>query len=143
MAKLDTFVEFATKYKDSAAFLVVYLEEAHPTDGWMYPAVSHFIEQHTSLKQRVAAAEILQDELEQLCKVHGCATADLPLCVDAMGNHASVAFGALPERLAIVLDGKIVWIGGKGPMEYSIAKAELELCKLLNLDPSGGEQARK
>ena len=65
----------------------------------MYPAVSHFIQQHTSLKQRVAAAEILQDELEVRCNAHGYNPSDLPLCVDAMENKASIAFGALPESV--------------------------------------------
>lgn len=137
MTKLDDFVAFAAKYKDHAAFVVVYLEEAHPTDGWMYPAVSHFIQQHTSLKQRVAAAEILQDELEVRCNAHGYNPSDLPLCVDAMENKASIAFGALPERLAIIMDGKIVWIGGRGPMDYSLVDAEKELRKLLDLNGAG------
>ena len=33
MAKLEAFVDFAARYTGKANFVVVYLEEAHPTDG--------------------------------------------------------------------------------------------------------------
>jgi len=130
MAKLEAFVDFAARYTGKANFVVVYLEEAHPTDGWMYPAVSHFIRQHASLKDRVAAASILQENVNRLCETRGCRPP--LLCVDAMANQASIAFGALPERLSIIQNGSVAWIGGRGPMEYSLSAAEKELRKLLN-----------
>ena len=38
---------------------------------------------------------------------------------------------ARPERLAIVVDDKVVFIGGKGPEEYSMTEAEVALAGLL------------
>jgi len=35
-----------------------------------------------------------------------------------MKDEASNAYGAHPERLYIILDGKIVYQGGLGPMDY-------------------------
>jgi hypothetical protein len=43
---------------------IVYLEEAHPIDGWLYPSVVHLIEQHATAQQRIEAARILQTEVE-------------------------------------------------------------------------------
>lgn len=107
----------ARRYGSSADFAIVYLEEAHSTDGWMYGEVQHLIAQHTQLSQRRAAAGILFDVLE---KVHGVGPDTVPLCVDLMDNRAALTFGALPERLVVLRDGQVEWIGGKGPMEYSV-----------------------
>lgn len=127
---------------------MVYLEEAHPTDGWMYPAVRHFVAQHTALGERRAAAAILQQEMEAILHKEeqqqqqkpAASTssssltrpASLPrLLVDTMENKASLAFGALPERLAIVVNGRVHFLGGKGPEMYSVADCRAALAKLL------------
>jgi thyroxine 5-deiodinase len=49
---------------------VVYLEEAHPTDGWMYGGVEHLLPQAKELPQRLAAARILADKLDGLAAAH-------------------------------------------------------------------------
>ena len=127
---------------------MVYLEEAHPTDGRMYPAVRHFVAQHTALGERRAAAAILQQEMEAILHKEeqqqqqkpAASTssssltrpASLPrLLVDTMENKASLAFGALPERLAIVVNGRVHFLGGKGPEMYSVADCRAALAKLL------------
>ena len=127
---------------------MVYLEEAHPTDGWMYPAVRHFVAQHTALGERRAAAAILQQEMEAILHKEEqqqqqkpaastsssslTRSASLPrLLVDTMENKASLAFGALPERLAIVVNGRVHFLGGKGPEMYSVADCREALAKLL------------
>jgi len=44
-----------------------------------------------------------------------------PLVVDPVGtNEACVAYGAWPERLYVVLDGRVVFVGGNGPFKYSV-----------------------
>ena len=127
---------------------MVYLEEAHPTDGWMYPAVRHFVAQHTALGERRAAAAILQQEMEAILHKEEqqqqqkpaastsssslTRSASLPrLLVDTMENKASLAFGALHERLAIVVNGRVHFLGGKGPEMYSVADCRAALAKLL------------
>ena len=111
-----------------ADFAIVYLEEAHPTDGWMYESVTHLIAQHTTIRARCDAATQLLGELS----ARG-APADLPLVVDTLSNSASFAFGALPERLVIVQRGVVQFIGGKGPEEYSVQEARIALHRLLDL----------
>ena len=102
-----------------------YLEEAHPTDGWLYESVTHLVKQATTDDERRAAAALLAEELRKLGEV------DATVVVDSLSNYASLAFGALPERLAIVRDGRLVFLGGKGPEEYSVGAAREALAAML------------
>jgi hypothetical protein len=108
-----------------ADFALIYVEEAHPTDGWMYGAVKHFVKQPTTLAQRSSNAQVLAEELRKL-DAH-----DISLCVDTMNNDAAMAFGALPERLAVVKNGTVRFIGGEGPHLYSVAACADAVRKLL------------
>jgi type I thyroxine 5'-deiodinase len=85
--------------------------------------------QHVALKERVHAAHILEAEMKRQCERRGLAP--IPIFADSMKNVASSSFGALPERLVILLDGRVAFIGGKGPEEYSIAAARRALLALL------------
>ena len=44
-----------------------------------------------------------------------------------MDNKAGAAYAAMPERLYIVLDGKIVYEGDQGPFGYNLDEVELYL----------------
>ena len=46
------------------------------------------------------------------------------LMVDLMNNKASSNYGATPERLYVVLDGKIVYEGQQGPFDYRLEDVE-------------------
>jgi len=125
MGMLANYIDIANSYRQ-VDFVVVYIEEAHPTDGWMYSAVEHKIQQHVELEERIVAAEkldqILKDKHPEF---------EMPIFVDTISNEASLMFGALPERLAIVVDGKVKFIGGKGPEDYSLADLTTALRKLV------------
>ena len=56
---------------------------------------------------------------------------DVKILVDEMDNRASIGFGAMPERLAVVFDGKLQWIGGGGPSNYSVDDLENYLSTLM------------
>jgi len=114
------------EYADVADFAIIYVEEAHPIDGWMYGQVKHFTKQPVTLVQRSTMARVLENEMKTLK-----ASPAISLCVDLMDNAASLAFGALPERLVILKDGKLQFVGGAGPSGYSIPKCESALKKLL------------
>ena len=46
-----------------------------------------------------------------------------------MDDHANHAFAALPERIYVVLDGRIAYQGGLGPFDYKIEEVEKFLAK--------------
>ena len=115
----------AREQSNSADFAICYLEEAHPISGWMYGAVTRFIEQHTKLSERRQAACTLSGILLER---HG---SEIPMVVDLMDNAVSMHFGALPERLVILRDGIVEWVGGKGPEEYDVEEMRTALAALL------------
>lgn len=123
---LPKFLEMQREFAEMADFAVVYLEEAHPTDGWLYGQVKHLTKQPTTLAQRCAMAQILADELKFL----RCPKT-VPVCVDRMDNAASHAFGAIPERLIILKGDKVQFVGGAGPSGYSIPLCIAALKKLV------------
>lgn len=80
----------------------------------LFPQNNVEIPQHKSLEDRLAAAEMLKKSSR--CSV--------PIMVDAFENEASKAYGAWPERLFIIQDGKIVYEGGTGPYNYKITEVQ-------------------
>jgi len=89
-----------------ADFLVVYITEAHSTDGWAF-ANNVDINQHQCLGDRLSAANILVQK-DPLC----------PVVVDEMTNITATKYGAVPERLYVLQAGKVIYKGGIGPMNY-------------------------
>ena len=41
-----------------------------------------------------------------------------------MRNEAAMAYGAFPERLFIIQEGKIVYEGGTGPYNYDLTEVQ-------------------
>lgn len=139
MSKLKDFVKFAHKYNNQANFVNIYLEEIHSSDGWSVVDHKWSIKQHEKLEDRKLAAKDLEDELSSIQnKLKLKANDDdsltfppLPILVDDMSNMANLSFGALPERLAIILKGKLVYLGGIGPVDYSIEQCVVALDDIL------------
>ena len=48
-----------------------------------------------------------------------------PLLVDFMEDKANKAYGALPERIYVLMNGKIAYMGGQGPFGYKIMKLKI------------------
>ena len=44
--------------------------------------------------------------------------------VDTMDDEATKAYGAFPERLFIIQQGKIVYEGGMGPYNYDLEEVK-------------------
>ena len=100
------------RYKDDIEFFVVYIQEAHPSDGWqMEVNVDEEIvfEQPTTDGERehVAAACAVRLDLK------------IPTLIDDMGNSTDIAYSALPDRLYLVgKDGRIAYKSARGPMGF-------------------------
>lgn len=60
MARMSAFQRLVTKYQRDVDFLIIYIEEAHPSDGWVTTDSPYSIPQHRSLEDRVSAARVLQ-----------------------------------------------------------------------------------
>ena len=112
------------RFRDRVEFFVVYVQEAHPTDGWQTDSNLNdgvLFRQHQSYAER--------EEVAQTCSLD--LHIDLPVIVEEMDNAIDEAYGAAPERLYLVgLDGKVAYQGGAGPHFFNLDEWEwaIEAC---------------
>ncbi|TTG77886.1 Type II iodothyronine deiodinase [Bagarius yarrelli] len=112
---LPVFRRLVENFSDVVDFLLVYIEEAHPSDGWAGPPMDLFpfeMKKHRNLEERMTAAQRLVQHfsLPPQCR----------LAADCMDNNANMAYGVAYERVCIVQKKKITYLGGKGPFYYNL-----------------------
>lgn len=99
--------------------LIVYIREAHPTDGWANGPGSMLpkMEQTHTVEARLSAAKLLQDSVEGLLD-------GIPFLVDDPGSNAlDVAYEAPPARLVLLDDSnKVVHYTGQAPLQYNLKR---------------------
>ena len=100
------------KYGDRAAFLFVYVSEAHPSDGWQMPV---------NVRDNVVfaqprTADQRHDVASQCCSK---LRLTMPCVVDSIDNRADNLYAGWPERLFVIdATGKIAYAGGQGPFGF-------------------------
>jgi len=103
-----------SQFKDRIEFFVVYVQEAHPTDGWQVESNIKddvFYRQHQSLYEREEAARSCTIGLH----------ISIPTLVEEMDNAIDEAYGAAPERLYLIgKDGRVAYHGGAGPHFFDL-----------------------
>ncbi len=105
-------------------YVPVYVQEAHPSNGWCIYEHVHY-DAPTSTEGRVAIArEFYQLANAALAKHDQRGPLSL-LAVDDVNDVAGKAFAAWPERL-FVLDAslRVLYKGGLGPDGYKPAEVE-------------------
>lgn len=108
MEMLRNYRHLKDQFSKFADFAVVYIEEAHPKDGWAFKGTSH-VPMHRTLDERCKAAQEMVSSVD---------LSGFFLAVDTMLNGANIAYGAIPIRLYIVQDRKVTYQGGAGPLFY-------------------------
>lgn len=121
-SQLSAFSKLVEEFSGVADFLLVYIDEAHPSDGWAAPGISPTsfeVKKHRNQEDRCAAAHQLLERfsLPPQCQV----------VADCMDNNANVAYGVSFERVCIVQRQKIAYLGGKGPFFYNLQEVRLWL----------------
>ncbi len=101
-------------YQSQVEFFVVYVQEAHPTDGWQTDSNitdSVLYRQHLNYEER--------EEVAQTCSLD--LHIDIPILIEEMDNSIDEAYGAAPERLYLIgTDGKVAYQGGAGPHFFDL-----------------------
>ncbi|KAK9409530.1 DIO2: Iodothyronine deiodinase [Crotalus adamanteus] len=89
---MSAFGKLVEEFSSVADFLLVYIDEAHPSDGWAAPGISSSFEvkKHRNQEDRCAAAHQLLKKfsLPPQCQI----------VADCMDNNANVAYGVSFER---------------------------------------------
>jgi hypothetical protein len=124
------------RYKDRANFLMVYVREAHPTDGWRMDSnerVGVSTAQPTTNAERTAVAQ-------SCSKLLGLG---FPMLVDTIDDKAGNLYSGMPGRLYVVdREGKVAFKSGRGPYLFKPAELEHALVLLLQEDQSSGNRAQ-
>ncbi|XP_039094942.1 type I iodothyronine deiodinase isoform X2 [Hyaena hyaena] len=87
-------------------------------DGWAFKNNVN-IRNHRDLQDRLQAARLLLDRHPQC-----------PVVVDTMRNQSSRLYAALPERLYVLQEGRILYKGKPGPWNYHPEEVRAVLEKL-------------
>jgi type I thyroxine 5'-deiodinase len=118
------------KYKDRAAFFVVYIREAHPSDLWQMGVnvrenVVYQSPQNT--EERVDLANICVKNLG----------IEIPAVVDNFDNSTDLAYSGWPDRLYVIdRDGRIAYKSAPGPFGFKPAEMERVLADLIGVTPA-------
>ena len=123
------------RFAGQVEFFVVYVREAHPTDGWQVDANVQdevYYRQHQSYDEREGVA--------QACSLGLNITG--PILVEEMDNSIDEAYGAAPERVYLVdIDGRVAYHGGAGPFFFNLDEWEqaIQACVVTKDSASTGQ----
>ncbi len=113
------------RQQDNADFLMVYVREAHPTDGWVMKSnekVGVAVAQPTTFVERQAVAQQCAAKLNP----------SMPLLVDDIGDTVGNAYSGMPARLYVIdTKGKVAYKSGRGPFGFKPEEMEQALLMLL------------
>ena len=122
------------RYEDRATFLMVYVREAHPTDGWRMEGndrVGVAIPQPRTDEERTSVARTCSRTLGL----------GFPMLVDSIDDAVNDRYSGIPSRLYLIdRRGEIAYKGGRGPFGFKPAELEQSLILLLQAgsNPSDG-----
>jgi len=106
--------------------MVIYIQEAHPVDGWWLGKGIPGL--YMKLSGSKAATDIYDPKTieERRAVARRCEVAlqyEIPTYVDEMSDGVNKSYAAWPTRLYLIgLDGRVVYAGGLGPFGFKPAE---------------------
>lgn len=114
------------RYQDRAKFFLVYVREAHPSDGWWMMSnqrVGIDLSQPKSDSDRRSIAETCQKHLD----------IDIPFLVDGVDDAVGAVYSGMPNRLYLIdQNGRIAFKNGRGPFGFHPRQLEQALLLYVN-----------
>jgi Iodothyronine deiodinase len=119
--------ELHEQYGDRVEFLIVYIREAHPEDGWVLMdnrRAGIALADPATAEERAEAAAACSAALETR----------IPPVVDGLDDAVALAYGGWPDRLYLIgRDGRVAFQGGEGPFGFLPAELADAIAAELNL----------
>jgi hypothetical protein len=110
--------ELYDRYRDRVEFLVVYIREAHPEDGWVL---------ESNRDEGIALVDPATREAREEA-AHACVLKTairMPTLVDGLDDEVARRYGAWPDRLYLIgRDGRIAYQSGEGPFGFKPEELE-------------------
>jgi hypothetical protein len=122
--------EVQRRYSDESTFLMIYVREAHPTDGW-----------YLKSNDRVGVSVSQPKTKEQRCNVagqfHRLVKPAMPLLIDEINDPVGHAWSGMPARLYVIdPKGKVAYKSGRGPFGFKVGEMEQALVMCLLEQPA-------
>ncbi|QDV36613.1 deiodinase family protein [Tautonia plasticadhaerens] len=118
------------RYRDRVGFLLVYVREAHPTDGWhMFDNFrqGYNLDQPTTFGRRVEVAQQCRATLDL----------DIPMLVDAIDDPVGTLYSGMPARLYLIdRDGRVAFKSGRGPFGFKPEELEQAIALMQSSEAS-------
>jgi hypothetical protein len=115
----------AQRHKGAATFVMVYVREAHPTDGWAMASnkkVGVEVKQPTTFDERVKVCGLFTDKLKP----------SFPVLVDEIDDRVGHGYSGMPGRLYVIdTAGKVAYKSGRGPFGFRAGEMEQALVMAL------------
>jgi len=113
----------AEKYRGKVEFLLVYIREAHPTDGRQSPA-------NVRAGIQISAAQDFGQKEEYATSCVRNLGIKFTTVVDNMDAQVELEYMGWPDRMYLVgKDGSIAWKGDPGPQGFKPAQLEAAIQK--------------
>jgi hypothetical protein len=115
----------AQRHKDEATFVMVYVREAHPTDGWVMESntkVGVEVKQPKTYDERVKVCGLFSAKLKP----------SFPVLVDEIDDRVGHTYSGMPGRLYVIDPaGKVAYKSGRGPFGFRAGEMEQALVMAL------------
>jgi len=113
------------EHKDKAEFVIVYVREAHPDDGWQVSA-----NKKDSVVYKAPETYEQRKAIAKACEVG--LSLDIPIVIDKMDDAVEKAYSGWPDRIYVVdKDGKLAFVGAPGPQGFDTKSARSALNELI------------
>jgi len=125
------FEKLYQRYKDRATFVMVYVREAHPTDGWRMES-----NDRVGVSTSQPRTDQERAEVAQACgRLLGLG---FPMLVDKVDDLVGAEYSGMPGRFYLIdRDGKVAFKNGRGPFGFKPAELEHALVLMLQQTDAG------
>jgi len=124
------------QYHDRVQFIVIYMREAHPVDGWWLGGGVFGL----AMKVRGAKAatdvydpKTMEERRQIAARCESALRYGIPTLVDEIDDPVNRAYAAMPTRLYLIgMDGRVVYAGGLGPFGFKPQELKKAIERLLD-----------
>ncbi len=121
------------RYQDRAKFFLVYVREAHPSDGWWMLS-----NQRVGIDLVQPAQQDGRRTIAQKCQAH--LELSVPFLVDDIDDKVGSQYSGMPNRLYVIdQQGKVTFKNGRGPFGFHPRELEQSLVLLLSGVSNSGD----
>ena len=124
------------QYHDRVQFIVIYIREAHPVDGWwLGGGVFGLV---MKVRRSKAATDVydpktMEERRQVAARCESALQYGIPTLVDEIDDPVNRAYAAIPTRLYLVgTDGRVVYAGGLGPFGFKPQELKVAIERLLD-----------